>query len=51
VEIERRGKRLLISPAEMRRDLNSLKEHPEYIVGNLDDLVHIDWSTEWKPQL
>ena len=51
VEIERKGKRLLISPAEKRRDLNSLEEHPEFIVGNPDDLVHIDWSAEWKPQL
>ena len=49
VEIERKGKRLLISPAEKRRDLDSLEEHPEFIVGNPDDLVHIDWSTEWKP--
>jgi len=51
VEIERKGKRLLISPAEKRRDLGSLEEHPEFIVGNPDDLVHIDWSAEWKPQL
>ncbi len=51
VEIERKGKRLLISPAEKRRDLDSLEQHPEYIVGNPDDLIHIDWSTEWKPQL
>jgi len=51
VEIERKGKRLLISPAEKRRDLDSLEEHPEFVVGNPDDLVHIDWSTEWKPQL
>jgi len=51
VEIERKGKRLLISPAEKRRDLDSLEEHPEFIVGNPDDLVYIDWSAEWKPQL
>ena len=51
VEIERKGKRLLISPAEKRRDLDSLEEHPEFMVGNPDDLVHIDWSAEWKPQL
>ena len=51
VEIERKGKRLIISPAEKRRDLDSLEEHPEFIVGNPDDLVHIDWSAEWKPQL
>ena len=51
VEIERKGKRLLISPAEKRRDLDSLEEHPEFMVGNPDDLVHIDWSADWKPQL
>ena len=50
VEIERRGKRLLISPAEKRRDLDCLEKHPEFIVGNPDDLVHIDWSSEWKPE-
>lgn len=42
VEIERKGKRLLISPTEKRRDLDSLEEHPEYIIRNPDDLVHID---------
>jgi len=51
VEIERKGKRLLISPAEKRRNLDCLEEHPDFIVGNPDDLVHIDWSAEWKPQL
>jgi len=50
VEIERKGKRLLISPAEKRRDLDCLEKHPEFIVGNPDDLVHIDWSSEWKPE-
>jgi len=50
VEIERKGKRLLISPAEKRRDLACLERHPEFIVGNPDDLVHIDWSSEWKPE-
>ena len=51
VEIERKGKRLVISPAEKRRNLDCLEEHPDFIVGNPDDLVHIDWSAEWKPQL
>ena len=51
VEIERKGKRLLISPAEKRRNLDCLEEHPDFILGNPDDLVHIDWSAEWKPQL
>jgi hypothetical protein len=51
VEIERAGRRLLISPAEKRRNLDCLKEHPDFIVGNPDDFVHIDWSSEWKPQV
>ena len=51
MEIERKGKRLLISSAEKRRNLDRLKDHPDFIVGNPDDLVHIDWSAEWKPQL
>ena len=51
VEIERKGKRLIISPAEKHRNLDCLEEHPGFIVGNPDELVHVDWSAEWKPQL
>ena len=51
VKIERNGKRLLISPAEKCRNLDCLEEHPGFIFGNPDDLVHVDWSAEWKPQL
>ena len=51
VEIERKGKRLLISPAKKHRELDCLEEHPECMVGNPDDLVHMDWSSEWSPKL
>jgi hypothetical protein len=51
VEIERKGQRLVISPAEKRRDLAYLENHPDFVVGNPDDLVHVDWSSEWKPGL
>jgi hypothetical protein len=51
LEIERKGKRLLISPAKKHRDLDHLENHPNFVVGNPDDLIHIDWSSEWKPQL
>ena len=47
VEIERKGKRLLISPAKKRWDLESLEEHPEYIVGNPDDLVHMNTNLKF----
>lgn len=49
VEIERRGKILRIVPASPPRKLDSLVERPEYIKGDPDDLVHLDWSGEWKP--
>ena len=51
MEIERKGKRLLISPAEKHRNLDCLEDHPGFIIGNPDNLVHIDWTAEWKPQL
>ena len=51
LEIERKGKRLLISPAKKHRDLDRLENHPNFVVGNPDDLIHIDWSYEWEPQL
>jgi len=51
VELERKGKRLVISPAEKCRDLDTLEKHPEFIIGNPDDLVHMDWSSEWEPKI
>jgi prevent-host-death family protein len=51
VEIERRGKRLKIVPADepVRGKLDRLEPHPDAIVGDPKDLVHLDWSSEWKP--
>jgi hypothetical protein len=51
MEIQRKGKRLLVSPAEKKRKLDLLEPHPEFIVENPDALVHIDWSSEWEPSL
>jgi antitoxin (DNA-binding transcriptional repressor) of toxin-antitoxin stability system len=48
VEITRKGKRLLIIREEPRK-LDSLKPHPEYLRGDPEDLVHMDWSDEWRP--
>lgn len=51
VEIERRGRRLKIVPADepARGKLDRLDPHPDAIVGDPEDLVHLDWSAEWKP--
>jgi hypothetical protein len=51
IQIERKGKRIFISPAEKHRDLDCLEKHPDFIVGDPDDFVHLDWSSEWNPQL
>ena len=51
VEIERRGRKLRIVPGEdpPRRKLDRLEHRPDTIVGDPQDLVHLDWSSEWKP--
>jgi len=51
VEIERRGRKLRIVPVDEapRRKLERLEPHPDAIVGDAEELVHLDWSAEWKP--
>jgi hypothetical protein len=51
LEIQRKGKRLIVSPVEKRGKIDRLEPHPEFIVGNPDDLVKMDWSSEWKHEL
>ena len=51
IQIERRGRRLKIVPADEppRSKLDRLDPHPDAIVGDPQDLVHLDWSSGWKP--
>lgn len=49
VEIERRGGRLKIEPIEPPDRLAALDQHPDAIVGDPDELIHVDWSGEWRP--
>ncbi len=48
IEIERKGKILMLVPAEHRNKLSNLSYHPDVIVGDAEDLVHMDWSDYWK---
>lgn len=50
VEIERRGRILRIVAVEPRGRLANLETRP-IIIGDPEDLVHIDWSSEWRPYL
>lgn len=49
VEVTRKGKTLKIVPGNIKRirDLSKLPKR-DCIVGNLDDIVHMDWSGEWS---
>ena len=49
VEVQRRGAVLRISPAEPAGRLARLVPRPGFIKGDPDDLVHLDWSDEWRP--
>ena len=52
VEIHRKGKKLRIvraEPPESASWLDRLPERPGVIAGDPEDLVHIDWSKEWRP--
>ena len=51
LEVERKGKKIIISPAERSSKIDGLRPHPDCVVGDPEDLVHIDWSGEWSPDV
>ncbi len=52
VEIERKGKLVRIEPDRQDKSiLETLTPHPGTIVGDAEDLVHMDWSPEWTTGL
>jgi hypothetical protein len=50
IEIDRAGKRLLLVPKEKKGKLDNLIRR-DVIVGDPEDLVHLDWFKEWKGDL
>lgn len=48
VEIERAGRRVRLVPEETPSKLARLMPHPGTIVGDPEDLVHVEWSSEWQ---
>ena len=48
LEIDRDGTILRIVPPSNRGKLDDL-EPREYLRGDPEDLVHLDWSEEWSP--
>ena len=49
LEVERAGRRLRIVPVDPPPKLSRLSAHPGTITGDPEDLVHVDWSGEWRP--
>jgi hypothetical protein len=49
LEIERNGRTLLIVPKEKESIWDRLPRREGFIVGDPDDLIHMDWSSEWNP--
>lgn len=47
--IERKGRRLRVVPDAPPSRLARLPRRPGFIVGDPEDLVHLDWSKEWRP--
>jgi hypothetical protein len=48
VEIVRRGKTLRISPSERAGKLDNLIQR-KFLNCDPEEIVHLDWSGEWKP--
>ncbi len=49
LEIERNGRRLRVIPTDAPPKLDRVVGHADYVVGDPEELVHIDWSNEWRP--
>ncbi len=51
LEINRNGHIFKVIPPKKGKKLDKLIAHPDAIVGNSDDFVSMDWSSEWKPSI
>jgi hypothetical protein len=49
LEIERKGRTLVIAPKDPLPRLDRLPRREDYIAGDPGDLVSLDWSGEWRP--
>lgn len=49
LEIERKGRILEIVPRQRRSKLDNLKPRPDYLLSDPEELVHLDWSDQWRP--
>ena len=51
LEINRNGHIFKVVPPKKSFKLDKLIAHPDAVIGNSDDFVSMDWSSEWKPSI
>ena len=49
VEIERKGRRVRLVPVETDHPLDRLPQRDDVFNCDPDELIHMDWSSEWRP--
>jgi len=49
MEITRRGRTLRIVPGDPGDRLSRLATRPRYLRVDPEEIVHLDWSAEWRP--
>jgi hypothetical protein len=52
VVIESKGRTILISPGSQGGKIERLRKSapPKAIIGNPDELIHLEWEKEWLPR-
>ena len=51
LEINRNGQILKLIPPKKIKKLDRLVPHLDAVVGNSDDFVDMNWSSEWKASI
>ena len=49
IVVDRKGKQLKIVPVDQASKLARLASRPDYLHGDPQEIVHIEWSDEWTP--
>lgn len=49
LDIERNGRRLRIVPEDPPSKLDRIVPRPDFVIGDPDDIVEMDWSQYWEP--
>ena len=51
LEINRNGHIFKVIPPKKIKKLDRLTAHKDAVVGDSDDFISMDWSSEWKPSI